>query len=451
MSASDARPATPAAITAIVREEAGRLTATLVRLLGDFDLAEDLVQDALVAALEHWPQDGLPARPGAWLLTTARHKAVDRWRREADYRRKVALLDSVPLPDSVEVDDRLRLIFTCCHPALAREAQVALTLRAVLGLTTAEIARAFLTNEATVAQRIVRAKRKIVAARIPYRVPAGAEVTARLDEVLTVLYILFNEGYLSAQAERAVREELVQDALWLASLVARLLPDQPEALGLLALMRLHHARRAARFDADGRLVLLRDQDRSRWDHAEIAAAAALVQTALRLRAPGPYQLQAAIAACHAEAASWEETDWRQIWALYGVLYGLAPSPVVALNRAIALRYLRGPAAALAAVEALQEPLECYHLYHATRADLLRAAGPRRGGTRGRPPCPRTGDQSGGTRLAGPTARGHSGHSIHRRRPVAVRLTPWPQPLRPPAGSPARAGDPRSIALVHHPG
>jgi RNA polymerase sigma-70 factor (ECF subfamily) len=369
-----ARQATPAAIGEIVREEAGRLTATLMRLLGDFDLAEELVQDALVAALEHWPRSGLPARPGAWLLTTARRKAIDRWRREEDYRTKLRLLEAMPHTVPGEADDRLRLIFICCHPALAREAQVALTLRAVLGLTTAEIARAFLTTEATVAQRIVRAKRKIVAARIPYRVPHEQELGERLNDVLTVLYLLFNEGYLSIGDQVAARHELTRDAEWLAGLVVRLMPDQPEALGLLALMRLHLARTAARFDGAGQMVLLRDQDRGLWDRDAIANAAALVVTALRMRRPGPYQIQAAIAACHAEALSWEETDWRQIWSLYGVLHGLAPSPIVALNRAIALRHLRGPRAALADVDALAPRLDHYHLYHATRAELLRAVG-----------------------------------------------------------------------------
>jgi len=372
--APDSRTASAAAITRIVREEAGRLTASLVRLVDDFDVAEDLVQDALVAALEHWPRDGLPERPGAWLLTAARRLAVDRWRREADYRKKVALLESAPVPGSTEVDDRLRLIFICCHPALAREAQVALTLRAVLGLTTAEIARAFLVSEVTLAQRIVRAKRKIVAAHIAYRMPTEQEMPTRMNEVLTVLYVLFNEGYLSSSGQAAVRQELMHDAEWLASLVVRFLPDQPEALGLLALMRLHRARSAARFDVDGHLIVLRDQDRTLWDRGAIIAAAGLVETALRMRSPGPFQLQAAIAACHAEASSWEKTDWHQIWALYGVLLGLAPSPVVALNRSIALRYLRGPRAALAEVDALRGELENYHLFHATRAELLRALG-----------------------------------------------------------------------------
>jgi RNA polymerase sigma-70 factor (ECF subfamily) len=358
-------------ITQIVREEAGNLTAVLVKLVDDFDVAEDLVQDAILAALEHWPHDGIPDRPAAWLLTTARRLAVDRWRREENLHKKVALLESEPLPAHVEVDDRLRLIFTCCHPALAREAQVALTLRAVLGLTTAEIARAFLTSEATVAQRIVRAKRKIVTAHIPYRVPKQHELSDRLNEALAVLYLLFNEGYLSRGEDAAVRRDLMQDAEWLTTLLARLLPRQPEALGLLALIRLHRARSAARFSPSGRLILLQDQNRSLWDRKAIGSATYLLERALRMHAPGQYQLQAAIAACHAEAPSWEATDWREIWALYGVLYGLAPSPIVALNRAIALWRVRGPEAALAAVATLSGELDGYHLFHATRAELLR--------------------------------------------------------------------------------
>ena len=366
------RSVTDAALAQVFREEAGRLTASLVRLLGDFDQAEDLVQDALLAALEHWPREGIPERPGAWLLTTARRRAVDRWRRQARYWEKLALLEGSPVLDAARaVDDRLRLIFTCCHPALAREAQLALTLRAVLGLTTAEIARAFLTSEATIAQRIVRAKRKIVAAGIPYRVPTGADLHARLDGVLTVLYLLFNEGYLATQGT-AERRDLAAEAEWLAGLLVQLLPEEPEALGLLALIRLHQARAAARFDSAGRLVLLRDQDRTRWDHTAIAAAAALVVQALQQRRPGPYQIQAAIAACHAEAPAWEATDWPQICLLYGRLMQLAPSPVVRLNATIAWRQLVGPAAALAVVEAMAPDLAHYHLYHATRADLLRA-------------------------------------------------------------------------------
>jgi len=261
-SAETAAATTATVIADVFRDEAGWLTATLVRLLGDFDLAEDLVQDALVAALEHWPTEGIPRRPGAWLLTTARRKAVDRWRRAARYGAQVPLLDATPLPptvqEEVEADDRLRLLFICCHPALARDAQIALTLRAVLGLTTAEIARAFLASEATVAQRIVRAKRKIVETGIRYRLPRSDELPVRLHEVLTALYVLFNEGYLSGGDRAAARHHLSRDAAWLAGLVARLLPEQPEALGLLALIRLHRARAVARFDEAGQLVLLRD-------------------------------------------------------------------------------------------------------------------------------------------------------------------------------------------------
>jgi RNA polymerase sigma-70 factor (ECF subfamily) len=368
------RAAADAALTRVFREEAGHLTATLVRLLGDFDQAEDLVQDALLAALEHWSREGIPDRPGAWLLTAARRKAIDRWRREARYAGKLALLEQAAAPDAPPAeDDRLRLIFTCCNPALAREAQLALTLRAVCGLPTAAIARAFLTSEATVAQRIVRAKRKIVAAGIPFRVPTGPLLAARLDEVLAVLYLLFNEGYLASDGA-AARPDLAEEAAWLAGLLHRLLPDEPEVLGLLALLRVHQARAAARFDGSGRLVLLRDQDRARWDHAAIAAASALIVEATQARRPGPYQIQAAIAACHAEAPTWEATDWVQIFMLYHTLYQHQPAPVVRLNRAIALRYVVGPAPALVEVEALAGALAQYHLYHATHAELLRALG-----------------------------------------------------------------------------
>jgi RNA polymerase sigma-70 factor (ECF subfamily) len=351
------------------------LTAALVRSLGDFDLAEELVQDALLEALEHWPTDGIPQKPGAWLLTTARRKAIDRLRREARYREKLALLEGdLMQADSAEGDDRLRLIFTCCHPALSRESQVALTLRAVAGLTTEEIARAFITSEATIAQRIVRAKRKIVDAKIPYRVPDEHELGERVGEVLAVLYLMFNEGYLATAGERPSRRDLAEDAAWLAGLMVRLMPDEPEAIGLLALMRLHLARADARFDPQGNMVLLEDQDRQRWDRERIASALALLHRAASLSRPGPYQLQAAIAACHAEAETWEETDWRQIVALYDALVALNPSPVIALNRAIALRYLLGPEAALADVEKLMGALDGYYLFHASRAELLRDVG-----------------------------------------------------------------------------
>ena len=351
------------------------MTAALVRTLGDFDLAEELVQESLLEALEHWPKDGIPQRPGAWLLVTARRKGLDRLRREARYREKLALLEGdVMSVDTAEGDDRLRLIFTCCHPALPRDAQVALTLRAVAGLTTTEIARAFITNEATIAQRIVRAKRKIVEANIPYRVPNESEMAERVNEVFSVLYLMFNEGYLATTGDRASRRDLAEDAAWLAGLMVRLMPEEAEAIGLLALMRLHLARSDARFDAAGNLVLVQDQDRSRWDQERISSALALLGRAGQLRRPGPYQLQAAIAACHAEAASWRETDWQQIVALYDSLLQYLPSPVVQLNRAIALRYLRGAAAALAEVDDLEWALENYYLFHATRAELLRELG-----------------------------------------------------------------------------
>jgi RNA polymerase sigma factor (sigma-70 family) len=351
------------------------LTAALVRMLGDFDLAEELVQEALLEALQHWPKEGIPEKPGAWLLTTARRKAVDQLRRQARFRDKLAQLEGdVMRDDTAEGDDRLRLIFTCCHPALSREAQVALTLRAVAGLTTIEIARAFITSEATIAQRIVRAKRKIVDANIPYRMPAERDMGERLDEVLAVLYLMFNEGYLATAGEQASRRDLAEDAAWLAGLVVRLMPNEPEALGLLALMRLHLARARARFDDTGNIVLLEDQDRRRWDQERIASAVVLLQRAATLRRAGPYQLQAAIAACHSEARTWAETDWQQIVALYDALLELMPSPVVALNRAIARRYRDGPAAALADVERLTDALDTYYLFHATRAELLRDLG-----------------------------------------------------------------------------
>ena len=347
----------------------------MVRALGDFDLAEELVQEALLEAVEHWPAEGIPQKPGAWLLTTARRKAADRFRRQARYREKLAQLEGEGMGvDTAEGDDRLRLIFTCCHPALSREAQVALTLRAVAGLTTAEIARAFITSEATIAQRIVRAKRKIVEANIPYRVPAAREMAERLAEVLAVLYLMFNEGYLATAGTRASRRDLAEDAAWLAGLMVRLMPEEPEALGLLALMRFHLARVETRFDESGGLTLLQDQDRSRWDRERIASGISLLKRAAVLRRPGPYQLQAAIAACHAEAPSWQHTDWRQIIALYDSLLALTPSPVVQLNRAIARRYLDGAESALDEVAALADPLDNYYLFHATRAELLRDLG-----------------------------------------------------------------------------
>ncbi len=373
--AEQTRTATDAAVAAVFREETGRLTAALVRAVGDFDLAEEVVQDSLVAALEKWPEQGIPDKPGAWLMTTARRRAIDILRRDTRYREKLALLERSALtPEPPEADDRLRLIFTCCHPALSQEAQVALTLRAVVGFTTAEIGSAFLVAEATVAQRIVRAKRKIVDAHIPYRVPEGDELAGRLDSVLSVLYLMFNEGYLSRGAQIAMRRDLADDALWLARLVATLMPDQPEVLGLLALMKLNLARSEARFDEFGQMVLLPDQDRSLWDHAAIADGIATLERAGAMRASGPYQVQAAIAALHAEAATWAETDWHQIVILYDTLVRMADSPVVRLNRAVALSHLAGPELALGEVNDLAISLSGYHLFHSTRAELLDQVG-----------------------------------------------------------------------------
>jgi len=360
------------ALAEVFRDEAGRLTAALVRRLGDFDLAEELVQDSLLVALEHWPREGVPDRPGAWLMTTARRLAVDRWRRQQRYQEKLALLLAAE-PDVPEVDDRLRLIFMCCHPAINREAQLALTLRAVAGLTTPEIARAFVTSEATVAQRIVRAKRKIVDAQIPYRVPAPEDLTARLGEVLVVLYLIFNEGYL-ATSDLPSRPVLTDEAEALASMLTTLVPSEPEAIGLLALIRFHRARAAARFDRAGALVLLTDQNRNLWDREAIAGARRLLDRALALGRPGPYQVQGLIAATHAAAKSWEETDWPRIAGLYELLERFWPSPVVRLNRAIAIDHVEGAAAALADLNSLAAELDGYYLYHATRAELLRKLG-----------------------------------------------------------------------------
>jgi RNA polymerase sigma factor (sigma-70 family) len=359
-----------AQLARVVREHAGQLAASLMRVTGDFATAEDLVQDAVVAALQHWPVEGIPQRPDAWLFAVARRRGLDLLRRQGNYRAKLAQLQWPVQPDP---EERLRLIFTCCHPALPRQAQIALTLRVVCGLTTAQIARAFLVRETTVAQRITRAKRKITDAGIPYRMPADDELGARLTEVLAVIYLLLNEGYL-ATAEQAQSRDLVDDAEWLASLLHQLMPTEPEVAGLLALIRLHRARAAARFDPDGGLVLLQHQQRSRWDRGAIDEASRLLARAARQQRPGPYQLQAAIVACHAEAERFEDTDWEQIVLLYDMLLHLAPSPVTRLHRTIALRYTSGPRAAMTELDTLAGALDRYHLYHATRAELLRELG-----------------------------------------------------------------------------
>jgi RNA polymerase sigma factor (sigma-70 family) len=365
-----------------LRDERSRLAGALVRVIGDWDLAEELVQEAAVAALEHWPRDGMPDNPAAWLMTTARRRAVDLLRRRARYRERMELLTREAVnvarrPETggpMQMDERLPLLFTCCHPALRREAQIALTLRIVGGLETAAIARAFLVSETTIAQRLVRAKRKIRDARIPYRVPGQAELPARLSEVLRVLYLVFNEGYLASSGTSAERRGLARDAEWLTSLLVRLMPDEPEAIGLLALMRLHVARADARFDAGGDIVLLRDQDRARWDRAAINEAVEILRRAERARRPGPYQLQAAILASHALAPSWEATAWDRVAILYDQLVRLEPTPVVMLNRAVVVAERDGPAAGLAAIEELAEPLRRYHLFHATRGEFLRRLG-----------------------------------------------------------------------------
>jgi RNA polymerase sigma-70 factor (ECF subfamily) len=358
-------------IDEIYRREYGRAVSVLVRAVGDIGLAEEAVQDAFVEAVRRWPADGLPPSPAGWLITTARNRAIDRLRREATreerHRQALELLVSEPDEEGVVRDDRLRLIFTCCHPSLAMGVRVALTLRLLGGLTTAEVARAFLVPEPTMAQRLVRAKNKIRDAGIPYRVPHEADLPARLAGVLAVVYLIFNEGHSTVD-----RPELSTEAIRLGRVLTALMPDEPEATGLLALMLLSESRRPARVTTTGDLVLLTDQDRTRWDRAMIDEGQALVRQCLRRNQPGPYQLQAAINAVHSDAPTTADTDWAQIVALYDQLMAVAPTPVVALNRAVAVAELRGPAEALAIVDAL--PLDRYHLYHSVRGSLLRRLG-----------------------------------------------------------------------------
>lgn len=379
-------PAIRGTIDRVFREEAGRVTAGLIKVLGDFELAQDVVQDAFAIALRRWPKEGVPQRPGAWLTTVARNRALDRIRRrrthaerEEELRRLARAEDALDeLLDRELPDERLRLVFTCCHPALVQHAQVALTLSTLGGLSTPEIARAFLTSETTMAQRLVRAKRKIKLAGIPYEVPPASAWPERLASVLAVVYLVFNEGYAATAGEAMIRAELCHEAIRLGRVIAELMPDEPEVHGLLALMLLHDARREARVGPDGELVLLEDQDRSQWNHEQIVLGCAHLDRAMTMRAPGPYQIQAAIAALHGRAPASADTDWPQIAALYGALAQHRPSPIVELNRAVAIAMAHGPEAGLERLDHLDRDgaLAGYHLLPAAQADLLRRSGRR---------------------------------------------------------------------------
>jgi RNA polymerase sigma-70 factor, ECF subfamily len=374
------------------RQESGRVLAALISTLGDFDLAEDAFQDALIIALEKWPQAGIPRNPGAWITTTARNRAIDRIRRRKSFAEKQPILSQMAIEaqrDPLAVDnmhtipdDRLKLIFTCCHPALAHDAQIALTLRTLGGLETSEIAAAFLVPVPTMAQRLVRAKRKIKQAGIPYRVPPMELIQERVEAVLTVIYLIFNEGYNATSGDALIRQDLCSEAIRLARILNHLLQTEPhldesaEALGLLALMMLHDSRRAARTTADGELILLEDQDRALWTRAQIEEGVGVLERALHMHQPGSFQIQAAIAALHAEAETPQDTDWLEIVGLYGELLKLVPSPVIALNRAVAIAMVEGPVRGLGLIDQLGSTgeLDHYHLFHAARADLLRRAG-----------------------------------------------------------------------------